>query len=49
MKEWQELDVNEVIELIYENITDPNPELRDELYALVSAADQLLQEKNNAR
>ncbi len=31
-REWQELNVNEVIQLISENITDPSPELLQELY-----------------
>jgi len=44
--EWQELDVNEVIQVINENITDPSPELLQELYGLVASVDIWLQEKN---
>jgi hypothetical protein len=45
--EWQELNVNEVIQLISENITDPSPELLQELYSLMSDVDMYLQEKNS--
>jgi hypothetical protein len=45
-REWQELDVNEVIQVINENITDPSPELLQELYGLVASVDIWLQEKN---
>jgi hypothetical protein len=45
-REWEELDVNEVIEVIYENISNPSPELLQELYGLVAEVDQRLQEKN---
>jgi len=45
--EWQELDVNEVIQVISENITDPSPELLQELYGLVAGVDRWLQEKNS--
>ena len=44
---WQELDVNEVIQVINENITDPSPELLQELYGLVASVDIRLQEKNS--
>jgi len=46
-REWQELNVNEVIQLISENITDPSPELLQELYSLMSDVDMYLQEKNS--
>jgi hypothetical protein len=46
-REWQELDVNEVIQVISENITDPSPELLQELYGLVAGVDRWLQEKNS--
>jgi hypothetical protein len=46
-REWQELDVNEVIQVINENITDPSPELLQELYGLVASVDIWLQEKNS--
>lgn len=46
-REWQELNVNEVIQLISENITDPSPELLQELYGLVASVDIRLQEKNS--
>jgi hypothetical protein len=45
-REWQELNVNEVIQVISENITDPSPELLQELYGLVASVDIWLQEKN---
>jgi hypothetical protein len=45
-KQWEELDVNEVIEAIKEHITDPSPELLQELYGLIANIDILLQEKN---
>ena len=45
-REWQELNVNEVIQVINENITDPSPELLQELYGLVASVDIWLQEKN---
>ena len=45
-REWEELDVNDVMGLIAEHITDPSPELMDELYGLIAGADMLLQEKN---
>jgi hypothetical protein len=45
--EWQELDVNEVIQVINENITDPSHELLQELYGLVASVDMYLQEKNS--
>jgi hypothetical protein len=45
-KQWEELNVNEVIELIKENITDLSPELLQELYGLIANIDILLQEKN---
>ena len=45
--EWEELDVNEVIELIHEHITNLTPELTGELYGLVAAIDRRLQEKNH--
>ena len=47
-REWEELDVNDVMGLIAEHITDPSPELMDELYGLIAGADMLLQEKNSA-
>ena len=43
---WQELNVNEVIEVIHENIPNPTPELLDKLYGLVADIDMRLQEKN---
>jgi hypothetical protein len=46
-REWQELNVNEVIQVINENITDPSPELLQELYGLVASVDIWLQEKNS--
>jgi len=46
-REWQELNVNEVIQVISENITDPSPELLQELYGLVAGVDRWLQEKNS--
>jgi len=46
-REWQELNVNEVIQLISKNITDPSPELLQELYSLMSDVDMYLQEKNS--
>ena len=46
-REWQELDVNEVIQVINENITDPSHELLQELYGLVASVDMYLQEKNS--
>lgn len=46
-REWQELDVNEVIEVINEHITDLTPELLQELYGLIADVDMLLQEKNS--
>jgi hypothetical protein len=46
-REWEELDVNEVIELIHEHITNLTPELTGELYGLVAAIDMRLQEKNH--
>ena len=45
-REWEELDVNEVREIIYENVPDPSPELLDKLYGLVASVDLWLQEKN---
>ena len=48
-REWEELDVNDVMGLIAEHITDPSPELMDKLYGLIAEADMLLQEKNSAR
>ena len=45
-REWEELDVNEVREIIYEHVPDPSPELLDKLYGLIAEADRLLQEKN---
>jgi hypothetical protein len=46
-KQWEELDVNEVIEAIKEHITNLNPELLQELYGLIADIDRLLQEKNS--
>jgi hypothetical protein len=45
-REWEELNVNEVREVIYENVPNPNPELLDKLYGLVASVDLWLQEKN---
>ena len=45
-REWEELDVNEVREIIYEHVPDPSPELLDKLYGLVASVDLWLQEKN---
>ena len=45
-KEWVELDVNEVVEVIHKNIPNPTPELLDKLYGLVADIDLWLQEKN---
>lgn len=45
-REWVELDVNEVIEVIHKNIPNPTPELLDKLYGLVADIDLWLQEKN---
>jgi hypothetical protein len=45
-REWEELNVNEVIELIHEHITNLTPELTHELYGLVAEIDMRLQEKN---
>jgi hypothetical protein len=45
-REWKELNVNEVREVIYENVPNPNPELLDKLYGLVASVDLWLQEKN---
>ena len=46
-KQWKELDVNEVIEVIKEHITDLSPELLQELYGLIADIDGRLQEKNS--
>jgi hypothetical protein len=46
MNEWEELDVNEVLTLINENVPNPSPELRDQLYGLISATEVLIAEKN---
>jgi hypothetical protein len=46
-REWEELNVNEVIELIHEHITNLTPELTHELYGLVAEIDMRLQEKNH--
>ena len=45
-REWEELDVNDAMNLIAEHITDPSPKLRYEIYGLIAEADRLLQEKN---
>jgi hypothetical protein len=45
-REWEELDVNDAMNLIAEHITDPSPKLRYEIYGLIAEADMLLQEKN---
>ncbi len=46
MFDWEELDVNEVLTLINENVPNPSPELRDQLYGLISATEHLIAEKN---
>jgi hypothetical protein len=46
MFDWEELDVNEVLTLINENVPNPSPELRDQLYGLILATENLIAEKN---
>jgi hypothetical protein len=46
MFDWEELDVNEVLTLINENVPNPSPELRDQLYGLILATENLIVEKN---
>ena len=46
MFDWEELDVNEVLTLINENVPNPSPELRDQLYGLISATEDLIAQKN---
>ena len=46
MFDWEELDVNEVLTLINENVPNPSPELRDQLYGLILATEDLIAQKN---
>ena len=46
MFDWEQLDVNEVLTLINENVPNPSPELRVQLYVLISATEHLIAEKN---
>ena len=46
MNEWEELDVNEVLMLINNNVPNPSPELRDQLYGLITETQYLVIEIN---
>ena len=46
MNEWEELDVHEVFRLINNNVPNPSPKLRDQLYGLITETQDLVIEIN---